>query len=527
MVDFLLVVMKKMNFSTKFCNWVKMLHAGAKTRFILQSLTRLVSLSFSIRQGDPLAMILYIIYIEPLLLYLERKLVGLRIGNRVQCLEPYCDDVNVLTNNVSDFFVLDDAVRKFESISGAILSRDKKCKVMGLGSWANRVDWPLDYLKNVKEIKVFGIYVLDSYRSLIKRNWDFRFDKFVDAVRSWTPRILETLGQRVEVLKLFAFSRVYYVASVLPITETMFKKFEKEVGKFIWNASGRVLRVSLEELQNTPEKGGLGLPCLRNRSKALMLSQMLRLMKSGDRKSLGHVGYWIGELLCDLLPGIDDGEHAQELPAYFDHISQLVADAKACDFINQSNWRGLTSKTLYMQLIKSKPVPKVEQEAGFSYKEVWRRVSCSVLTPSARDSLYLLIHNKLPVRERLFRIGLAVDPYCEVCPSAEVCDIEHFFCSCCRVSQVWQEVRAMLGRIVGVNCDNCSDLQLVSLQFPGSLGVRQGVWLMGTFVSWVWEEIFIRGAPVLKTEHFFGYLKFKYKIALQLGFVLGVLPGIA
>ena len=58
MVDFLLVVMKKMNFSTKFCNWVKMLHAGAKTRFILQSLTRLVSLSFSIRQGDPLAMIL-------------------------------------------------------------------------------------------------------------------------------------------------------------------------------------------------------------------------------------------------------------------------------------------------------------------------------------------------------------------------------------------------------------------------------------------------------------------------------------
>ena len=33
LVDFLLVVMKKMNFGQKFCNWVKMLHAGAKTRF--------------------------------------------------------------------------------------------------------------------------------------------------------------------------------------------------------------------------------------------------------------------------------------------------------------------------------------------------------------------------------------------------------------------------------------------------------------------------------------------------------------
>jgi hypothetical protein len=156
---------------------------------------------------------------------------------------------------------VDTAIKKFESVSGAILSRNKKCKVMGLGSWSDKVDWPLNYLKSEKEIKVFGIFVQDSYRSLIKRNWDFRFEKFLDAIKSWTPRILETLLQRVEVLKLFAFSRVYYVASILPINKTMVQKFEKEVGKFLWNASGRLLRVSMEELKNCPGKGGLGLPC--------------------------------------------------------------------------------------------------------------------------------------------------------------------------------------------------------------------------------------------------------------------------
>ena len=51
--------------------------------------------------------------------------------------------MNVLTNNLSDFAVLDDAVRKFESISGAFPSRDKKCNGMGLGSWADKVDWLL------------------------------------------------------------------------------------------------------------------------------------------------------------------------------------------------------------------------------------------------------------------------------------------------------------------------------------------------------------------------------------------------
>ena len=82
-------------------------------------------------------------------------------------------------------------------------------------------DWPIKYLKTVKEIKVFGIYVMDSYRSLIKRNWDFRFHKFESAIKSWSPRILDTMLQRVEVVKVFALSRIYYVASILPINKTM------------------------------------------------------------------------------------------------------------------------------------------------------------------------------------------------------------------------------------------------------------------------------------------------------------------
>ena len=69
LVDYLLLVMKKMNFSDRFCSWVKMLHKGAKTKFILEFLTKAITVNFSIRKGDPLAMLLYIIYIEPLLLY--------------------------------------------------------------------------------------------------------------------------------------------------------------------------------------------------------------------------------------------------------------------------------------------------------------------------------------------------------------------------------------------------------------------------------------------------------------------------
>ena len=65
LVSFLEKVMKAMGFPKKFLNWVTMCHKGATTRFLLKRMTRIVNVAFSLRQGDPLALVLYLIYIEP------------------------------------------------------------------------------------------------------------------------------------------------------------------------------------------------------------------------------------------------------------------------------------------------------------------------------------------------------------------------------------------------------------------------------------------------------------------------------
>ena len=163
------------------------------------------------------------------------------------------------------------------------------------------------------------------------------------------------------------------------------------------------------------------------------------------------MGYWIGELLDDLLLGIGAGEHAQDVPGYFEHLAELVVDAKSSDLVRPTNWKAVTSKSIYMHHLRSLAVAKVEQEAGRSYKTAWERAASPVLTACARDVLYLLIHNKLPLREKMFRIGLAADPYCEACSSAEISDVHHFFCSCSRVSDVWLEVRALIVDIFKFN----------------------------------------------------------------------------
>ena len=97
LISFLLAVMRKMGFGVVFCNWIAMLHSGAQTWFILKNLTRVIDISFLIRQGDPIVMILYILYIEPLLMYIGRRVAGLRIKNLTQSVEAFCDDLNLVT----------------------------------------------------------------------------------------------------------------------------------------------------------------------------------------------------------------------------------------------------------------------------------------------------------------------------------------------------------------------------------------------------------------------------------------------
>ena len=121
-----------------------------------------------------------------------------------------------------------------------------------------------------------------------------------------------------------------------------------------------------------------------------------------------------------------------------------------------------------MDHAKGFPVPKVEVVAGVAYKTVWKRLSSSVLSAEARDVLFLLVHNKLPVKERMFRIGLSVEPYCDHCPGVVICDVEHYFCSCSRVSYVWGWLRARLVGLLGDASVQVSNWELINLFLPNS-----------------------------------------------------------
>ena len=343
-LPFLLKVMEAMGFGGTFCSWVEMLHLGARTRFILRKLTRSISVSFSIRQGDPIAMLLYIIYIEPLLIFIERRITDLPIENMAQSeerrvaglpaknvrqsVEAFCDDVNIITSDLNDLKVVDEAVILFEKVSGGILSRTFKCKIIGFGSWRDKEDWPLPYLRSVSEIKVFGVFIMNSVRAMVTRNWEFRCQKLQNVLVAWSSRFMESIFQRIEVVNTFALSRVFYIASILPLPKNITLRMEKSIGKFLWTCSGKVLRVSLREVKLPKLRGGTGLLCVESMAKCLRISQLLRLLRDGDDKALHHIDYWMGEMLVDFKAEFGSCRHRQSIPSFFMGLAELVTEAR-------------------------------------------------------------------------------------------------------------------------------------------------------------------------------------------------------
>ena len=146
----------------------------------------------------------------------------------------------------------------------------------------------------------------------------------------------------------------------------------------------------------------------------------------------------------------------------------------------------ITNKAVYAEMTSSFPPPKVVMESGRDYGKVWSRLNSSVVEFRARDVMFMLLHNKLPVQERLFRIRLRADPYCVHCSSAEIADVEHFFCCCVKSLEVWSWLKRKVMLLVGQQ-HQVVDWDLLNLFLPPSDYEQEIVWLVSSYVMYLWD----------------------------------------
>jgi hypothetical protein len=139
-------VLKAAGFEVAFREVVATLHRGASASFPLHRISRALPITFSVHQGDPIAMLLYNIQLHPFLLWLEDVLPGVSFPDFEERVETYVDNVVAVGEDESDLLIIDVICRQFEEMSSSILNRSHKTAILGLGGWAGREVWPLDWV---------------------------------------------------------------------------------------------------------------------------------------------------------------------------------------------------------------------------------------------------------------------------------------------------------------------------------------------------------------------------------------------
>ena len=129
------------------------------------TISRMIPVTFSFRQGDPVSLDLYALQQEPFLRVLRNTLHGIPITNFNQLDEDYSDDTEFVSDDVEGLVRFDQVMTRFEATSGAILSRNSKSKVLGLGTWQGKEDWPqeVNWLKTENRLKFFGFTICTTY----------------------------------------------------------------------------------------------------------------------------------------------------------------------------------------------------------------------------------------------------------------------------------------------------------------------------------------------------------------------------
>lgn len=477
------LVLEAMGFGQTFRRWVSLLHTDVTASFMLHVLSPEIPVTFSFRQGDPLALILFNIQIEPLLHRLQLLLHGLRFGGIREASLGYVDDVAALGSKESDLVTLDNVVSEYEAASGAILNRNRKSAILGLGSWAGRQDWPLQWIDAPPSIKLYGVHFAPDFQSTVQLSWDKTVGGLEATLAMWKIRNLPFLSQKRQVLHTFALSKLWYLAQILPLPKPFQKRILRAASGFLWK--GRLERLAWTETESPQHKGGLGLVSLGARAEALLAKQACHRLAAGGRPR-AHLSYWIGLRLLRHLPGLRKGLHTETTPPPFDDLANSLLRVFGLDFVRPENLKGVTSAALYKYFVKEPPPPppKIQlKHPSFPWAKIWGRLSLASLPQSLFEAGFSYLHNILPTGERRHRLKLAASPECEYCHAPQD-SILHAFTVCRRVSEAWENLVYVASCLLG---GPVSDSDLLFLKFKISASELHIIFAVLTFARMVWD----------------------------------------
>ena len=181
-----------------------------------------VNMQRGIKQGCPLAALLYLIYVEPLHLMLQKETQGMRVWSNVIFSTGFIDDVSIFIASDIDFYSIKNILSLFEATTNSQLNKNKT-SMLTIGSWKYRTFWPLSWLNPTATIKLIGINFNQKINQTIKLKSDIALKTIKNLLLNTQNQML-TIHQRAVFFNCYALPVIEFFNKILPIPPSVTKK---------------------------------------------------------------------------------------------------------------------------------------------------------------------------------------------------------------------------------------------------------------------------------------------------------------
>lgn len=273
--DFLWAVLAKFNFPASFINCLKKLYKNATSQILFNGfLTSAIRILSSVRQGCPLSMALFALYIEPLIRMLYENIFGCLIANNFVKVVAYADDLNILVRNNHEFDTVLQLVSYFSIYSKIKLNfaKSQYLRFNGCLSGPHQI-------KEVESLNVLGVLICQNFNKLVEINYDSYLNKLKYTLSLHQKRILN-LFQKAWLLNTYVLSKIWYICQIFPPNNKHLAAIKSICGQFIWQ--GFIFKVPRNELYLPVIKGGLALTDVESKAKSLFIKNILYSNADGN-----------------------------------------------------------------------------------------------------------------------------------------------------------------------------------------------------------------------------------------------------
>ena len=275
--QYLFSILKNFNFPDKFIRYIKLIHFDfSLTVAVGSSLTLKLPLEIGLKQGDPIASVLYVLVIEPFLFNLNKRLVNLgpsawpRYPQRY--LSAYADDTNVLVSNASQISLVESEFQTYAAFSASKLN-ETKSEILLLGnSQISSNSFPV----RLDGLKILGILFGDS--NFMNMNFCILLDKFREKLTFYdTKSCAVSFFSRAKILNTYLLPVLWYFLKVLDPPEAFINTITFLCERFVWKAQKHW--VGRQLLYLPLENGGLGVRHPRVQTATFRVTFIQKMLK--------------------------------------------------------------------------------------------------------------------------------------------------------------------------------------------------------------------------------------------------------